>query len=863
MLHDPLTDTMECAHSTSAGASSASSRTDELLTWLAGQPLVPPAVGMVAGIGLDAAWHVPVAAGAATFIAAGAVVLRFRGHEGYRHLAVAVAALAVGAALHDLSFRRFAADHVVRYCGPTPTPARLTGTIIDAPALQPVNSGTISWYQQLPSTRLLLSAEAVEGIAGPIFVSGTVSVVVREPVLNVSAGDRVELFGTMYRPSPPVNPGEKNWSLIQRRRGVLVEMSCPHAANVRVVAGGSGGVRWLASIRRRGKAAMLDNTFPGDVPGSRLLSALVLGQRSAVDPKLNDAFTRTGTVHYLSVSGAHVGMLASFVWLVGVATGRSRRGCALIAMVAVTAYAVLAEPRAPILRSAIMADLLCVAILLRRPVRTANWLALSLLVLLPVMGATELFNPGFQMSYATLIALIYLSPRVHEVGVRVYRRALRRDDPLLSPQIQRMLNPPSPARLAGQWLTVAMGWWLAIGVSAWAVSIPLAAYHFGQLATWGWLNTILIMPVVWLVLVLGLVKTVVTAAVPWVGQALGSALSGFTEVLVDLVSLLDRFPASGLVTPETPGWLVASGLAVATVWCVRGWLRLDGRWVGVAGLSFAIAAAWRLAPAGPRDELRYYVLSVGSGTTSVLRLPNGATILYDAGSFPPYDLNRWTLGPLLAHERVYHIDAAVISHANLDHFCGLPDVLKRRHVDRVMLSPHFPYFASPGDAAARTLETIDARGVPRVELTRGQRLSGTGDVSVEVLWPPPLEEEAIRRVNDSSVVLRVTYGGRRLLLCGDVQDAAQRALMRDTDLKADVLVLPHHGGVVRSTRAFIDAVDPEVCIRSNGQPDAETTNGILEIVEGRRYFNTADDGAVEVRVRGGDVVVKAWRDRAD
>jgi hypothetical protein len=166
-----------------------------------------------------------------------------------------------------------------------------------SPFIRPQHQGRITWIQELPRTRLTIEAEAIEGVYGSIPVTGKVSVVVHEPLLNVRAGDRVELFGTLHRPAKPANPGERDWPLIERRNGVLAEMSCQHAANVTLLAQGSRSIGWLNAARRYAVAAMHEGAFEESSPGSKLLDALVLGQRSAVDHNLNQAFINTGTVH--------------------------------------------------------------------------------------------------------------------------------------------------------------------------------------------------------------------------------------------------------------------------------------------------------------------------------------------------------------------------------------------------------------------------------------------------------------------------------------------------------------------------------------------------------------------------------------
>src|SRR5262245_58923914 len=86
------------------------SRYEELLRWLAEQPLVPPALGLATGIALDSAWSIPFALCLPLLVAAGVAIARLRNQDGPRHLAVAMSALCIGALLHDLTYRRWPAD---------------------------------------------------------------------------------------------------------------------------------------------------------------------------------------------------------------------------------------------------------------------------------------------------------------------------------------------------------------------------------------------------------------------------------------------------------------------------------------------------------------------------------------------------------------------------------------------------------------------------------------------------------------------------------------------------------------------------------------------------------------------------------
>lgn len=856
MLEPPLLD-VSLAQSVYRPVGGPAPRSEMVARWLAGEPLVPPAVGLAAGIFLDSIRPIPFFLCTALLLSAGAVLLRARRGELVRYGAVALAAVAVGAVLHDLDFRRWPNHHLVRYTGAEPVPARVTGVVVQTPSIVPHRTGRITWMRRIARTRLLIDADTLEGAGGPIHVRGLAAVTVGEPLLGVCAGDRVTLLGSLRRPEPPANPGERDWPLINRRKGVLVEMSCEHAANVTVLAAESRYARWLNAARRRACAAMREGAFDEDTPGARLLEALVLGQRSAVDEDLNQAFVNTGTVHYLSVSGAHVGVLVAFVWLIGRLLGRARRECALWAAALVIAYALLTEPSPAVTRSAIMAVVFCVTVLARRPLRSANGLAAAAIILL-VIQPTQLFDPGFQLSFFTLMAIMYLAPRVHAEGKWVFDKMLRRDDPLLQPAIQRMLNPPSRPRLALDFCIHKLGWALALSTAAWAVGALISVYHFRQVPPWGWLNTVLITIPMSAVLLLGLAKTAISIVLPPASVLLGWPLSWLTDFLIKVVGLLNRLPGSGYLCPEVPAWLSAVGLASLGLWVLAPPLRVRGRWVAGAMASFVMLTGWSLWPGRSADTLRLHVLSVGHGAACILQAPGGGTLIYDLGTRPPYDMQRWTIGPFLAREHIYSIDRLILSHAELDHFSGIPGLLDKVRVRGIVTTPYLKQPAKPGTAAERLVADLRARDIPWRTAVRGERIEDGGGALIEVLWPPRPEELQISDPNNSSLVLRITHAGRRILLCGDIEEPAQRQLMR-SDIAADVLVLPHHGGVCGATKDFIAAVNPSWCIRSSGRRDRNTTNGLIELVAGRQYFNTADRGAVQVRIGPGGVSVLPFR----
>jgi competence protein ComEC len=165
--------------------------------------------------------------------------------------------------------------------------------------------------------------------------------------------------------------------------------------------------------------------------------------------------------------------------------------------------------------------------------------------------------------------------------------------------------------------------------------------------------------------------------------------------------------------------------------------------------------------------------------------------------------------PALAALGVERLDLLIVTHADRDHRGGVPAVLDRVPVAALWL----PYGGLEDPAFAPVRAAAAARGVPVSERGAGSPALRAGDLLVEPLWPPPHARHGSR--NDRSLAVRVRTGARRLLLPGDLEAAAERALLASgAELHADVLALPHHGSRSSSTPGLLAAVSPLLAIVS-------------------------------------------------
>jgi competence protein ComEC len=614
------------------------------------------------------------------------------------------------------------------------------------------------------------------------------------------------------------NPGRRGSSRTLERAGIGARGRLAHPGLVVRLPEREGlrPLRWLHGLRRV-RAEQL--AALGE--GGALLRALALGDRGALSEQARAAFAGLGLAHLLAVSGLHLTLMAGCVYAVArwlfsrSATWCARRdtriAAAWTAGAAALFYALLAGWGVPVQRAWVVVTSVLLALTAGR---SRLWLqplsGAAIAVLLVEPGA--LFAPGAQLSFSAAAALTWSA-----------RREAARAN-----------------AVGNSWLARA----LSTSAVAIAATAPLAALHLGRAAPLALLVNLAAIPWTGLVLLpVALLSVLCAAALGWPGAA--AALAGAEWIargtLQTVGWLAEWLPLGERATAPAGGWLaVAALLGFAAVLARSTGIRV------LVTLTLGGLLAWAPAAGVAPGPPRFVALDVGQGDAFLVQGASGA-VLVDAGTALPdgVDLGRRTVVPALHALGVQRLDVLVATHADLDHRGGIPAVLNAVPVAELWL----PY-GGRHDAAFATLLAAAARaGVPVRERGRGSPPHVAGDLRVVSLWPPPGTVGHSR--NDRSLVLRVERDGVRVLLPGDIDARAERALVDSAaDLRADVLVLPHHGSDTSSSRAFLHAVGASVAVASApcwgrfGMPHA----GVLERAQeaGLAVWWTGRDGAVLV-----------------
>jgi len=538
------------------------------------------------------------------------------------------------------------------------------------------------------------------------------------------------------------------------------------------------------------------------------LAALVVGDGSGLSNADWRVLQNTGTVHLMVISGQHVGLLAGLLY--GLVAGLARLGY---------------WPR--------------------------QWPWLPVACALALLGALAYgWLAGFQVPVqraCVMVALVLLWRwRFRHLGVWL---------PWGLAMLGVLLLEPLASLQPGFWLSFgavawlilifagrlgSWPWWRSLGRAQWAMAVglmPLLLALGLPLSVSGPLANLLAVPVVGLLVVpLALLGTLLLP-VPWLGAGLlwlaGGLLDGLFGVLGQLAAWLPAWLPSQL-----PLW--SWGLVLLGAFLI---LLPAGIPLRSLGLVLLLPLFFTPQTRPPMGQAELWMLDVGQGSALLLRT-HGHALLYDAGPrFGDFDTGERIVLPSLRALGVQRLDLMLLSHADNDHAGGAPALQRQFPVARVVSGEPARL---PASLAAEPCEA-------RQWQWDGVQFS---------TW----QWAAARDGNQASCVLRVEAGGEALLLTGDIDSAAERALLGSgLSLSARWLLAPHHGSRTSSSMALLEQVAPEAVLVSRGRHNAfgHPAPEVLARYRGLgiRVHDSAEQGALRIRL-GAFEQAQALRDHA-
>ena len=583
--------------------------------------------------------------------------------------------------------------------------------------------------------------------------------------LVIKPGQQWQFLLHLHPPHGMVNPGTFDYELWLLQQGITATGYIRAHPQNRQLAGQSGQFHnrlRLALLEAIGATERLQH---GD-----LIAALALGERSNISEQQWQGFTRTGTNHLMVISGLHVGLIATFLFMT--ATRLARCSATLVANFparifgAVTAvsgalvYGVLAGFSLPVQRALVMTLVMLSGILLRRETSSWNsyWLAMGLVL------ANEPLAPqsaGFWLSFgAVAVILSRLQPA---------------DETEDTAPMQKLLGL------------------CRLQCRLWLGMLPVMLVWFQQVSWLAPLINLFAIPFIGLLVVpVALTGLALATLFPVAGSACFLIADFLLHLYLYLLDLVLRYVPDGLWNLPAltlPGRIMLTGASALLIF-------YRNRITVLVGLILADCAFMLQKPQPAAGELRVVVMDVGQGL-AVLLSTEQHHLLYDADPrfSERFDAGSDVVVPVLRHFNVSSPDLDIISHADSDHAGGLQGVVENFGVDRYLLP-----------------EALATPGLQHDVCRAGEQWNWDG-VQFTILHP---DGNSYSR-NNGSCVLLVSAGEYRVLLPGDIERKVEYDLLRKGILPTvNLLIAPHHGSRTSSSSALIKALNPDQVAISSG-----------------------------------------------
>lgn len=658
-------------------------------------------------------------------------------------------------------------------------------------------------------------------------------------------GDHIEGYLRLERFAPADLPGDISMRTFMENRGIAARANAREALIVTT----PPNIRLLHTFQRRLAARRIHLEYQIGLRLPPEQAAVAMGMltasRGLISPEFRQPFDLTGTSHLLAISGLHLAVLASILWLIlGQIINRipwlllrfgKKRVCGPLVVLMLFAYVIMIGAPVSAQRALLMLSVAILAYTTLRSFCAVHAISLAALLLI-LTQPTILFELGFQLSFLAT------------AGIILFMRA--RPSWMLPPEfgLQEESKTRQLIRRAANFIGISC----AATLATWPAIVIIS----GELPVAGlWLN-LLVVPA----FSIAIFPAMAVAAV------FLQILPSFAQPILELATLAIIYMQHGLdIAAYLPGSTIRVGDPPFLSWLLGTlsiiWLILGGlsrRTILLASIAALLACIpWISQQILAQRSTRIHFIPVGQGDSTFVQFPDGTNLLVDAGGTQMgQDPGLHRVLPYLKSLGIRHLDYVIVSHAHLDHLGGFNALV------RPFRPRHFIYDSgenSPSLAKITTqMQQFGSELVPVDNFVNIQ----LNETVLNIVRPGG---EVRGSTNDTSLVVSFQVASASVLLPGDIEEASETWLLENKLLQPHTIIkLPHHGSKTSSTQPFVDALQPRIAIVPVGKHNhfGHPHSKVLDryIASGATTFRTDKNGLIVLDItREGEITIRTMR----
>lgn len=733
-------------------------------------------------------------------------------------------------------------------------PLTVEGIVLTSDQISPTNNALVVRCQ-----RMIINNSYIP-------VSGNIRLVIPAD-LSFQYGDFIRFHSKIKKIQSFHNPGSFNYERTLNRQGIYVAgFVANHAGIVLIRHNSASGVKLKLENFRLYLKQLIYTHAPS--PQREIIEAMTIGNQKAIPQDVRDNFAKTGTSHILSISGLHIGMVAAGSFFLILVLLKSSQYLMLkfniikmataAAFLPIVIYALVAGMGTTVLRATLMAIAFLISLLIGKQKDFYNILFGAALIIL-IIAPESLFEISFQLSFSAVFAILYIVPRLSDLTLPIPSAA----PPWLQKLIRRIYI------------------FILVSAAATLGTLPIIVFYFNRVSAVTLIANLIAVPLLGMLTLIPAMAFILTSLFStWFAGFLISVASFFTGIAVTMINWMASWSCSSfsLVKPNLAeitffyifSFLLIQVVAPGNKINNQGFLERHPSLVKIAfliTLTLILSdTAYLVVKNRYSTDLKITAIDVGQGASTLIQLPRGVNMLIDGGGFhdSSFDMGRTVIAPFLYAQRIRKIDIVVLTHPHPDHLQGLIHIVNNFDVREVWCTG----VKADDDLYLLWEKSISERKIKIKHVSFQSLPENVHGVHIQFLWPlhPPKQNDhntSFNETNDSSLVMKITYGTRSFLITGDISSLIETLLIRSGhNLKSDLLFVPHHGSAHSSSVDFIRAVSCRFAIVSAGKNNVfqHPHPDVLDRyhINGVALFRTDQQGAITAQTDGKSLEITSW-----
>lgn len=664
---------------------------------------------------------------------------------------------------------------------------------------------------------------------------------------DILPGDLVVARLSLKHPRGSTTQGTFNYREYLNNKNVLITGYIKYPVHLKKLSSGNSFFSKIKYFPEQFRVTINDSinsSVPEEVRG--IYQAILTGNRSAISQEIKEGFKDVGCFHILAISGLHVSILGVFLytffyWICSrserlMLSLNIRKLAALLSCIPLLFYGSIAGGNAPVLRSLIMAISIILALCVDRKKSALTLIGFAAFLIL-IANPSSLFTPSFQLSFSAVIFIIF--------GAPIYKRVLNQQNSIF----QNTKN----------WIYSG----ITISILATLGTTPLLLYYFNRVSIVGPFTNLILEPLIcFFTLPIGFIALPFISLFPLLSSLLLKLGSIGLIFSLKALEIFQSFPVTSIWLPTPHPLLVV--LYYVVILYTYSLFKFKKQHKRIGLILFSTIIALFFYP--PQQILRHFQTSaivsfidVGQGSSTLIELPEGENILIDGGGgySESFNVGEKTIAPFLWSKGIRKLDQVIITHPHSDHFNGLPFIIDKFNPNSLIvnfqkgLSEDYRILLNKATDKGVTLRSptnpiiYQSKNYPILLEYRG-----TGKTE---------EKETEDRVNDESLVIKLTYEDFSMLFPGDIGKRKETELVsRNLILPSDILLSPHHGSRSSSSNIFLEAVAPKLVVVSASQSNYFPSKEVTNLLEEKKieYIETSKVGTIAIKTNGKGFLVK-------